>query len=227
MGARAAVKSAPELVRIADGGSRLTAYVRRFWPTFYRLAQSTTDSDEAARNLAAVALAHTGAETAHGLALYGWNFGNLTGAADYFERNDTKPRETSAGVVNDPIVLRFAWFPNETKGAAAYYRTIRDAPRYAGAWWRAVAGSPSYLPELRSAGYFTGRSWVHPGESLPRLDTDAELAAAFGKHLDRVRSDVAILEGNPQRRQTIGIAIVGSVVASAVLSTVVYLAAAD
>jgi len=227
MSQKARTKSTPELAAL-PAGDRLTAYVRRIYPTAYRLARMAIGAelgDEAARNLATVATGHTGAETAHGLALYGWNLGNLTPTSpkqDWYQHQDTKLE--ADGSTNTIITQRFRWFPNGHAGLIAYYLTIRDAPRYAAAWRAALKGSPSYLAELRTAGYFVGRAYTHPGETVPRLDTDAEMGATFAQHLERIRNDVeassSSVKGAPQRR-AIGLAIVGTIIASAIATIIV------
>lgn len=218
---RSKTKSLPSFEAL-PAGDRQTLYTRRMWREFYRCARiATGESEPVPSRVAALALAHTGVETAYGAYLYGWNVGNVmtTGDESYFAGQDTMPEAAPDGSTTNKIfAAKFRWYPNAFAGVADYLRVVRDRDRYVRAWAAMLAGDPYFLIELRHAGYFTGRSYVHSGESLARLDTDEELVGVFTQHVQRVNADTDDLRPS-KGRFALGLSIVASVGLGATLTT--------
>lgn len=194
---------------IADlpAGDRPGAYILATWATFLRLARFVAGSR--ARDLARTAVAHTAVETGWGSGFYCWNVGNIMAASDapWFAMTD----HAIEGDKMVPFVGRYAFHRTLSAGVAHYYNTIArfGAGR---ALDLAAAGDPAFLPTLRSTGYFGGFTYVHKGESAPRVDTDAELSSQFAGTLRRVDEELAPIES----RARIVRAIVGAVTVGAV-----------
>jgi len=218
---RAKTKSLPSFEALPSG-DRQTKYARLMWREFYRAARIATDElDPVPCRVATLALAHTGVETAYGAYLYGWNVGNIMaqGTEHFYASQDTTAEPLpGGGTGNKVFAARFVWYPTAFAGVAGYLKVVRDRERYAKAWAAMMAGDPYFLIELRHGGYFEGRSYVHAGETLPRVDTDEEILAVFVQHVQRVNADTCDLRPT-KGRAVLGMAIAGSFAASSVATT--------
>ena len=209
MGARARTTSLPGYAALKLR-ARLDLFARRLWPTARELAFYAAGTRTQGDNLARCAIGHAGGETAFGSSLYGWNVGNIVAGSDsrdWFAATDTAPAPAPGGGTTDvTYAVRFRWYHTLRAGLTDYILAIAK-PRYSEAWAAALEGSPSFLPLARKGGWFVGRSRLHAGETVPRVDTDAELEQAFTVSLELVGA--ATPSPGPARRIVGGAVLVG------------------